>query len=282
MKADVDEMFGWFAAALEWMKDNQMTVIEIEDLQKAVQQRFNDLTRRDPTAPVVRVLVDDAPVKPTTCYRLVPKNMHITRTYCISSRPCSYSGHGCRIFNHIFSTRPASVALTDWSIEPYTPAETDWRRGYGGAGRRNWDTQVTAMALHDESALTRRRSAQAAFLPHILDRRHGISNFAEEVQKIQNRAIRKKGRRLARAKALADRRAANGNESESSDTSSSTSADNGPWKCWKNSTCLAGGPRRIKNILPTHIIATSDDVIPKGSLVMEIPYFRETQVGELL
>ena len=225
MKADVDECFGWFNGALKWIKDNKIQVIEVEELRAAVQQRFDALKDRDPSSPTVRVLVDEDAAKPTTCHRLTASNLSITRTYCLSARPDSRYRLGSQVVNHIFTTKPCSIPLEDIVVETYTPTETQWRRGYWGKGRKNWDTSIKWLGLHDESSLTRRKDAQDAYLPHALDRRHNLPDFDSQLAKIHVRNRRRRARGHIRARTLKEKREAQNGESSSSSSTSSSSPD---------------------------------------------------------
>ena len=69
---------------------------------------------------------------PAVLRRLEIPDFKISRTYCISAKPCAYSYLDVAIYNHTYSSKPCNVRLYPSVKE--TPGPAAWRRGYFGAG----------------------------------------------------------------------------------------------------------------------------------------------------
>ncbi|CAK9062324.1 Uncharacterized protein SCF082_LOCUS32497 [Durusdinium trenchii] len=178
--------------------------------------------RRDPSSPLICVILNkDSPV-PQEAKRLLPTDLAITRTYCLSGKldaRIKPTALGVRLYNHVFSTRPVSVELKDYSIEALAcPAE--WRRGFWGSGRSNWDTDPEPLHLHKNTALSRRYDEQKSLLPRAKGRKHNaLPSLDDEIKKHEASLQRRRQRNKIRQQAWSKKTS---QEPSSSSTSSSS------------------------------------------------------------
>lgn len=135
LKHDCDRLFGWFRTGVKKLVEDGATITEVPELQRALQQHFTAAKTKDVTAPLVKVLIDnDAPV-PAVLRRLEIPDFKISRTYCMSAKPCAYSYLGVAIYNHTYSSRPCNVRLYPSEVKE-TPGPAAWRRGFYGPGAK--------------------------------------------------------------------------------------------------------------------------------------------------
>ena len=77
--------------------------------------------------------------------------LKIIRTYCLSLLPDKRRRRfGAVLRNHIYSTRPLTVAVDIDNIEEH-PRPENWRRGYYGKGRDAWDSTPRPFAPSEKS-----------------------------------------------------------------------------------------------------------------------------------
>lgn len=141
MKAEADELFGWMEMAVKRAKSLKCKIKTLTDLKAWIDSYSAELHKRDRTSPTIKVMVDTSP-KPQYGRRLLvaKEDFFITRTYCLSAIPkdSPWLSYGVRVYNHVFSSRPASVDLTSsLSDEPAKDIDKPYRKGYYGAGRAN-------------------------------------------------------------------------------------------------------------------------------------------------
>ena len=121
MKAEADELFGWLELAVKRAKSLDCQIKTLPDLKWWVDDYCSELRKRDRSSPFLKVLIDNEP-KPQYGRRLlVDGDFFITRTYCLSAKVATSKvpSYGVHVYNHTFSSRPATVNLTsDLSDEP--------------------------------------------------------------------------------------------------------------------------------------------------------------------
>lgn len=150
LKHEVDRMFGWYNAATQHFLDTKCEIKEIEELQAALQNYFNEKRAKDPSAPLLKVLIESSAAVPNECRKLKLEDFRISRTYCMSSRPNKYSHWGVSLRNHVFSNRQVSMPVTICSVETF-PGPEAWRRGYYGPGQNQWDVNPKPLAPDEEN-----------------------------------------------------------------------------------------------------------------------------------
>ena len=224
-KSICDRLFGWFESYIARAKENQQEILSIESLADVIRHGNATQRERDPSAPQITTILDQASRVPNMSKRLVPAKVHITRTYCLSAVPdrrVKPTPLKIRLFNHVFSSKPVSVEIDDYTIEDVVlPAA--WRKGFWGSGKSGWDTQPEALGIHDHTGLSRRYDAQKHLLPEGKTRKHGgLPSLDEELAKHERRLQRRRDRSEAKKAAFAKKLAtSSSSSSDSSDSSSS-------------------------------------------------------------
>ena len=74
---------------------------------------------------------------PAVLRRLEIPDFKISRTYCISAKPCAYSYLGVAIYNHAYSSKPCNVRPYPSEVKE-TPGPAAWRRGCGTRCQSQW------------------------------------------------------------------------------------------------------------------------------------------------
>ena len=148
LKHDADRMFGWVNGAVQQLLLDGADIREPSQLQTALASHFQKNKNKDPTAPFMKVLLDDAAVPETTRKLIVP-DLKISRSYCLSLQPAPKRLAGALLRNHVYSTRPVSLQLAIDRVEE-APGPGQWRRGYYGKGRSAWDTAPAPLGPHEE------------------------------------------------------------------------------------------------------------------------------------
>ena len=221
-KGICDRLFGWFNAYVERAKENKQNIHSLDDLERVLKDGNAAQRRRDPSSPLICVILNkDSPV-PQEAKRLLPTDLAIARTYCLSGKldaRIKPTALGVRLYNHVFSTRPVSVELKDYSIEALAcPAE--WRRGFWGSGRSNWDTDPEPLHLRKNTALSRRYDEQKSLLPRAKGRKHNaLPSLDDEIKKHEASLQRRRQRNKIRQQAWSKKTS---QEPSSSSTSSSS------------------------------------------------------------
>ena len=227
-KSEADRLFALYEQYVKAVQNENRSSLELDQLCDFLRQRNETQRARDPTAPFLVVVQDTASQKKPANQRskLTAPGFHISRTHCMSSTPVESraSRLKVRICNHVFSNMAASTDITSSVVLKDSQDVTEsYRRGYWcEAGRKNWDTTVEPLGIHDETVLTRRQSAQQ----HLLGEGRDIP-YADVARK-QRCLIAKRERQRERRKLRAEERKelldADEESSSSSGSSSNTSS----------------------------------------------------------
>lgn len=175
MKSAADRLFGMLNGWLSKAIRNGATLVTIPDLVAMVKAEYKRDKNLRPNLKDLIVLHDESP-KPAPGRRLLAKDFHISRTYCVGSVPKEkkpWSKFGVAVTNYIFSTQQQGVSLTtDLYDEPVDGSSPDWRRGYYGPGQGNWATDPKPLDRHTDTCLTRRQKVVSPLLPEAVSLRH--------------------------------------------------------------------------------------------------------------
>ena len=220
MKSSIDRLFGWCRQVLRRHRDRRHNILEIPDLVQALRNGFNENRRENPEAPTILVGLDESPV-PTTSLVLVVKNFKISRIYCLSCTASMLRPEEPRIWDHTFSSKPASVEVSYTLTDGFLPAA--WRCGFWSDASAGWKNKPKPLDPSQETTLTRRYLAQKHLLPNALERRRQLlPDFEEYARKHQKHLQKVRTAARARKNVLQARRR---NSSSSGSSSSYSSSD---------------------------------------------------------
>lgn len=226
MKSRCDQMFGWLNKWIARAKRTTTCIKTLEELVAMVQRESDKQISSDPASKVV--VVHDESAKPPPGDRLLASGLHITRTYCLGSVPADsrFFRFKVRVTNYVFSNRAAGTELTSDLYQESTEATPDWRRGFYGPGKSNWDTNVKTLGLHDETALTRRQQVQASLLPRATHLRHRAPLTKEEKEHKKQLFLQRRQKRKS-ANAARENQTSSDSSSSSSSSETNTGAGSG-------------------------------------------------------
>lgn len=169
MKMDCDRLFGWFEAYVKRSSSLKQDIIELEDLKRIPDEQNAFFRNKDPSHPLIRVIVDrDAQEPSPTRNKLKASGFKLSRTYCLSSFATTSKAytHGVIVKNHLCSSKPVSVDLTGDLYVESEQDDTPYRYGYyQEKTRANWDTDPEPLGKHEKTSLTKRQSVQGDYLP---------------------------------------------------------------------------------------------------------------------
>ena len=114
MKMDCDRLFGWFEMFVKRAKSLKQDIVELEDLKRVLDEQNAFFRAKDPTHPLIKVVVDRGAQKTSNIRRkLHAEDFHISKTYCISSTPVVSKAykHGVIVKNHLYSSKPFKACL---------------------------------------------------------------------------------------------------------------------------------------------------------------------------
>ena len=220
MKSAIDRLFGWVKAILRRHRERRKDLLEVKDLVLALRSGFAENKANNPQAPTVLVGLDESPV-PTTSIVLVVKDFKISRTYCLSCTPSKLRPDEPRIWDHTFSSKPASVEV-EYTLASGSLPST-WRTGFWSHASAAWKERPKPLEPNEESTLTRRYLAQKHLLPNTLERRRQLlPDFEEQARKRQKRLQKAREAARARKSVLQSKRRGSSSSSTSSSSSSSS------------------------------------------------------------